>query len=90
MVVSCLVREEAVSELVFTGSVPLASEGAAQSRVPKLSNTPEDDAMAMDREIADHFAAEREIIFKLIGSANQVEAITANFENRAPGFRDVE
>ena len=28
---------------------------------------------------ADHFVAEREIIFKLIGSANQVEAITANF-----------
>jgi len=25
----------------------------------------------------------------LIGSANQVEAITANFENRAPKFRDV-
>jgi len=48
-----------------------------------------DDAMAMAREIADHFAAEREIIFKLIGSANQVEAITANFEKRAPKFRDV-
>ena len=38
---------------------------------------------------AEHFAAEREIIFKLIGSPNQVEAITANFENRAPQFRDV-
>jgi len=25
----------------------------------------------------------------LIGSANQVEAITANFENREPRFRDV-
>jgi len=39
-------------------------------------------------DAADHFAAEREIIFKLIGSANQLEAITANFENRAPKFRD--
>ena len=38
---------------------------------------------------ADHFAAEREIIFTLIESANQVEAITANFENRAPKFEDV-
>jgi len=37
---------------------------------------------------ADHFAAEREIIFKLIGSANQVEAITANLENRPPKFRN--
>ena len=38
---------------------------------------------------ADQFAAEREIIFTLIVSANQVEAITANFENRAPKFRDI-
>ena len=83
-----LVREEAVNELVFTGSVLLASEGAALSRVPKLSNTPEDDAMAMDREIADHFAAEREITFRLVGSANRADAITANSENRAPKFRD--
>jgi hypothetical protein len=33
-------------------------------------------------------AAEREIIFTLIGSPNQVEAITANFENRTPKFTD--
>jgi len=38
---------------------------------------------------ADHFAAEREIIIKLIGSANQVEAIPANFENRAPASKVV-
>jgi hypothetical protein len=38
---------------------------------------------------AEHFAAEREIIFKLIGSPNQMEAITANIENRAPKFRDL-
>ena len=37
---------------------------------------------------ADHFAAEREIIFKLIGLANQVEAITVNLENRAPQSSD--
>jgi enoyl-CoA hydratase/carnithine racemase len=37
---------------------------------------------------AEHFAAEREIIFTLIGSPNQVEAITANFENRTPVFGD--
>jgi len=88
VVVSCLVREEAVNELAFTSSVLLASEGAALSRVPKLSNTPEDDAMAMDREIAHRFATEREIIFKLIGSANQKEAIIANFGNRMPVFKD--
>jgi len=34
-------------------------------------------------------ATEREIIFKLIGSANQVEAIAANFENTVPRFRDM-
>ena len=38
---------------------------------------------------AEQFAAEREMIYTLIGSPNQVEAITANFENRAPQFRDV-
>ena len=38
---------------------------------------------------AEHFAAEREIIFGLIGKPHQVEAITANFENRAPKFEDV-
>jgi hypothetical protein len=28
------------------------------------------------------------VIGSLIGSPNQVEAITANFENRAPAFAD--
>ena len=68
-----------MKELVFTGRVLPASEGATLGLVTKLSNS----------GAADHLAAEREIIFKLIGSANQVEAITANFENRAPKFRDV-
>jgi len=34
------------------------------------------------------FAAEREIIFTLIGKPHQVEAITANFENRPAKFGD--
>ena len=112
LMLSRLVRDDVMKELVFTGRVLPASEGAALGLVTKLSDTPVDDAMAMAREIAgrspdavrgakklinrlsntgaaEHFAAEREIIFKLIGSANQVEAITANFENRAPVFRDV-
>jgi hypothetical protein len=38
---------------------------------------------------AEHFAAEREIIFTLIGKPHQVEAITANFENRLAKFEDV-
>lgn len=37
---------------------------------------------------AEHFAAERSAIRKQIGSANQVEAVTASFENRAPVFTD--
>jgi len=107
-----LVRDYVMKELVFTGRVLPASEGAALGLVTKLSNTPVDDAKAMAREIAgrspdavrgakklinrlsnagtaDHFAVECEIIFKLIGSANLVEAITTNFENRAPKFEDV-
>ena len=112
LMLSRLVRDDVMKELVFTGRVLPASEGAALGLVTKLSDTPVDDAMAMAREIAgrspdavrgakklinrlsnagaaEHFAAEREIIFKLIGSPNQVEAISANFENRAPQFRDV-
>ena len=112
LMLSRLVRDDVMKELVFTGRVLPASEGAALGLVTKLSDTPVDDAMAMAREIAgrspdavrgakklinrlsnagaaEHFAAEREIIFKLIGSPNQVEAITANFENRAPQFKDV-
>ena len=112
LMLSRLVRDDVMKELVFTGRVLPASEGAQLGLVTKLSDTPVDDAMAMAREIAgrspdavrgakklinrlsnagaaEHFAAEREIIFKLIGSPNQVEAITANFENRVPNFRDV-
>ena len=35
---------------------------------------------------AEHFAAEREIIYKLIGKPNQVEAVMANFEKRPAKF----
>ncbi|MEY4601590.1 MAG: hypothetical protein RLZZ201_1281 [Actinomycetota bacterium] len=111
LMLSRLVRDDVMKELVFTGRVLPASEGAALGLVTKLSDTPVDDAMAMAREIAgrspdavrgakqlinrlsnagaaEHFAAEREIIFGLIGKPHQVEAITANFENRAPKFAD--
>ena len=37
---------------------------------------------------AEHFTAEREIIFTLIGKPRQVEAITANFENQPAKFED--
>ena len=37
---------------------------------------------------AEHFAAEREIIFTLIGKPHQAESITANFENRPAKFED--
>jgi len=37
---------------------------------------------------AEQFAAEREEIYRLIGSPNQVEAVTAYFEKRPPEFAD--
>ena len=111
LMLSRLVRDDVMKDLVFTGRILPASEGAALGLVTRLSNDPVADALAVAREIAgrspdavrgakklinrlsnagaaEHFAAEREIIFKLIGSPNQVEAITANFENRAPRFAD--
>ncbi len=38
--------------------------------------------------VAEQFAAERAEIGALIGSANQVEAVMAGFENRTPSFSD--
>ena len=40
-------------------------------------------------DLASGFAAEQEEIRALIGSANQVEAVTARFEKRGPVFREV-
>lgn len=42
----------------------------------------------VNTDAAEQFAEERSSIFSLIGTPNQVEAITANFENRAPNFTD--
>jgi enoyl-CoA hydratase/carnithine racemase len=112
LMLSRLVRDDVMKDLVCTGRILPASEGAALGLVTRLSNDPVADALAAAREIAgrspeavrgakrlinrlsnagaaEHFAAEREIIYTLIGSPNQVEAITANFENRAPVFGDV-
>jgi enoyl-CoA hydratase/carnithine racemase len=108
---SRLVRDDVMKDLVFTGRIFPASEGATLGVVTRLSNDPVADAMVAATEIAgrspsavrgakqlinrlsnagaaEHFAAEREIIFGLIGKPHQVEAITANFENRAPNFAD--
>jgi enoyl-CoA hydratase/carnithine racemase len=68
----------------IAGRSPDAVRGAKRL-INRLSN-----AGAAEHFAAEHFAAEREIIFKLIGSSNQMEAITANFENRTPVFGDVE
>jgi enoyl-CoA hydratase/carnithine racemase len=109
---SRLVRDDVMKDLVFTGRIFSASEGATLGVVTRLSNDPVADAMEAAAEIAgrspsavrgakqlinrlsnagaaEHFAAEREIIFGLIGKPHQVEAITANFENRAPSFKDL-
>ena len=110
---SRLVRDDVMKDLVFTGRIFPASEGATLGVVTRLSNDPVADAMVAAAEIAgrspsavrgakqlinrlsnagaaEHFAAEREIIFGLIGKPHQMEAITANFENRAPKFSDVQ
>ena len=45
---------------------------------------------AARRTLADGYRAEREEIGRLIGSPNQVEAVTAYFEQRPPDFADPE
>ena len=36
----------------------------------------------------DQFAKEREVIGRLVGRPNQLEAVMASFENRPPSFTD--
>jgi enoyl-CoA hydratase/carnithine racemase len=106
-------RTSLLKDLVFTGRILPASEGATLGLVTRLADDPVEVALHMAREIAgrspsavrgakqlinrisnagaaEHFAAEREIIFTLIGKPHQVEAITANFENRPAQFTDAE
>ena len=62
----------------IAGRSPGVVRGAKQV-INRLSNA----------SAAEHFAAEREIIFGPIGKPHQEEAITANFENRTPKFEDM-
>ena len=45
---------------------------------------------AYAEDFAAGFAHEREEIFSLIGTPNQVESVTAYFEKRAPNYAEVE
>lgn len=45
---------------------------------------------SLDRTPADQFAAEREEIARLVASPNQLEAIAASFEGRAPVYVDID
>lgn len=111
LMLSRLVRDDVMKDLVFTARVLSAAEGAELGLITRLSNTPVEDALVAAAEIADrspdavrgakklinrlsnadaaaHFATEREIIHTLIGKPNQVEAVTANFENRPAKFAE--
>lgn len=70
-------REDAMAlALEIAGRSPDAVRGA-KALINRLANA----------DAADQFAEERRVIGGLIGRPNQVEAITANFENRPPRFR---
>jgi hypothetical protein len=75
LMLSRLVRDDVMKDLVFAGRSPSAVRGAKQL-IKRNSNA----------GASEHFADEREIIFTLIGKPHQVEAITANFENRPAKF----
>ena len=70
-------REDALAlARELAGKSPAALKGA--KRLLNASGT---------RSVAEQFAAEREEIGALIGSTDQVEAVTAYFEKREPVFR---
>jgi enoyl-CoA hydratase/carnithine racemase len=76
-----------LSETPGDDAMALAREIAGRSpdavrAVKRLLN------VVQNERAAAQFAAEREEIFRLIGRPNQVEAVTANFEKRAPRFSD--
>ena len=76
-----------VSETPLEDALALAAEIAAKNPhavrgAKKLLN------QAGLVSVADQFAAERATITSLIGSPNQVEAVTAYFQKRDPAFRD--
>jgi len=76
-----------VSEQPLADALELATEIAGKSpHAVQASKRLLNDAAKAD--LATGFAAEREEIGKLIGSANQVEAVTAYFEKRDPSFAD--
>ena len=62
----------------FAGRSPKALRGTTKL-INRLTNV----------SATGHFTTGRNIIFKLIGSGNQVKAITVNLENRALTIRDV-
>ena len=59
----------------IAGRSPDAVQGA-KALINRMANA----------DAAEQFAEERRVIGALIGAPNQVEAITANFQNRAPNF----
>ncbi|MEX0739343.1 MAG: crotonase/enoyl-CoA hydratase family protein [Pseudohongiella sp.] len=69
---------------------------AAQTLATEIASRSPDAVRAAKRllsrklraEAAEQFAAEREEIYKLIGSPNQNEAVQAYFEKRPPAFKD--
>jgi enoyl-CoA hydratase/carnithine racemase len=76
-----------VSETPLDDALALASEIASKSPTAvrgakRLLNA------SPYRSVAEQFAAERETIGSLIGSANQVEAVMSYFEKRDPKFVD--
>ena len=71
-------REDALALAAeIAGRSPEAVRGA-KSLFNRLANA----------DAAEQFAEERRVIGSLIGRPNQIEAITANFENRRPTFTD--
>jgi enoyl-CoA hydratase/carnithine racemase len=79
-----------VAEDPRAAALELAGELAARSPVAvRHGKRLLDLSMSDDRTVADQFLDERRTMGSLIGSADNIEAVTAYFEKRAPVFPDV-
>lgn len=67
--------------LALAREICAVSPGAVRGAKALINNMATDGA-------AEQFAAERRFIQEQIGSPNQIEAVTASFENRTPAFVD--
>ena len=84
-----LVGPDVAKELTWTGRTVTGAEAVALGLATRaVRGTKRLIDGSLGNDLATQYAAEREAIGSLVGTPNQVEAVAAYFEKRAPSFAD--